>query len=458
MPFAISEEEKQKGQEAGGQTNISGTSTAINVPGQSAGAGAQTRSAQGPKTSGQFQNIQKYLQASQQQGTEMGQKIAGEVGREVGEATQAGQAIASEVKAPTAYNPSDVLSKLPTATEEEKKTYKTMKATGGYTGPSDITGLGSYGTYQKEKGQAEAALGQAGTEVGQQELLKKTYARPDYGRGMNALDQALLMQSQGGRAAIEGAAQQYQPIVQALGGYGEQAGQAITGAQTQAAQNIAGFAPAEQAAQAAIMTPIEQRAAQARAEAAKVKGYYEDVSDLNLSPETMAALGLTAGQRTFGVNLGQFINQPLSPATAQNIATAQERQQYNDLLNFLGTNAGQLGMGEPTYQAGTVDKTGLSSQLQAKQQEFDTVMSKPAGELLQLDPGTNTTLGLSNVMTSALATMTLPQLVQAVNEGTLRRAGGGAESPTSWLGSQIINQYNQIMNQMGANNIVQGGV
>ena len=366
MPFAITsdEQKKQAEQQAQGGANISGASTTfgVNIPGQTAGAKATT-----PKSSGQYQNIQKYLAANEPQAAEMGQKVAGTVESKIGQAQTAGQALQGEVKAPGTYDPTKVLGNLPGSTEAQKAEYKEQKATGGYTGPTDITGTVAYNPFQKAKTTAQEALGATTTDVGQQQLLGETFARPQYTGGAKALDQSLLARSQGGRSAIESLGQKYSGLTDLLGGYETGAGQAITQAQAQAQANKAAFAPAEQAAQQAIISPIEARAAEANKRAADIAAMQQDVSDLKLSPETLSALGLTSGQRIFDVNLGNYINPALSEANVGNIASAQERQQYNDLLNFLGTNAGQLGLGEPTFQQGTIDQARLAKDIAGRQ-------------------------------------------------------------------------------------------
>lgn len=370
MPFAIAtdEEKKQTAQQEAGGPSISGTSTAVNLPGQNAG---QMAAPKGPAKSGQFQNIQKYLSANQPQAEQMAQKVAGGVEKEVGEAQQAGQQLAGGVQQVQAYNPQDVLGNLPGATEEQKKTYQATKQTGGYTGPSDISGLQGYNPFAQEKEQALTAVGQAGTEVGQRELLKKTFARPEYSKGMTALDQALLSQTPGGRAQIEALGQKYGKLGEFLGGQEQAAQQAIGAAQQQAQQNIAAFAPLEQQAQQAILSPIEQRAAEINEQQKAFERYQQDLSDLKLNQETLQALGLAPGQRIFDVNLANYIQGPMSQATTQNIATAQERQKYNDLMNFIGGNAAQLGTGEPTFRGGAIDTQKLAADIAAKQAEFD---------------------------------------------------------------------------------------
>lgn len=379
MPFAITDEEQQRAQaQAQGKApNISGQNLGFNVPGQAAASQAKTISA--PKSSGQYQNIQKYLAANEEQAAQMGQKLAQGVEQKVAGAQQAGQQLQESVKAPEVYQPGQVLANLPGATEEQKKTYQTMKQTGGYTGPSDITSLQPYGEYFKQAEAAKEAVNLAGTEEGRQQLLKQQVTNPQYTRGQSILDQALIARSQGGQQAIQNIAQKYSGLADLLSGYETGAQKAIGKAKEQAALNIAQFAPAEQEAQKALLSPIEQRAQQANVEAEKYARIQKDLADLNLSPETIEALGLSPGQRLFNVNLGQFVTPALSQATAQNIATPEERQKYNELLNFIGANAGQMALGEPTYQQGKLDVGKAQAAIAQQASDFQTAVKNIAG-------------------------------------------------------------------------------
>lgn len=369
MPFAPKKQlDNEQDQTTGGAPNISGVSTSINVPGQ----GAQTSKA--PKSSGQYQNIEKYLQANQQQGQQMGEQVAGQVQQKVTGAEQATQKLGSEVQKVQAYDPSKILTNLPQASDVEKQAYKTTKQTGGYTGASDIYGLKSYGETQQAQQKALEASKQAGTEVGQQELLKEAYKRPQYTQGASALDQALLQRSTGGRAALEGLSEKYKGLSGLFETGLKNVGADIEAQKQLAQSNIAKFAPAEQQAERAILSPIEQRAQQAQTEAQKWAAYQQDLADANLRQETLNALGLQQGQRLFDINLANYFQPEVAQASVQNVATAQERQRYNDLLNFLGTNAGQLGLGQPSYKGASFDLARFQADQAAKQAEFENIL------------------------------------------------------------------------------------
>lgn len=368
MPFVLGQTDEEKKNQG---TNISGSSTSFgtNIPGQTASSGASGSSA-GPKKSGQFQNINKYLQANQPQAEAMGQQVASNVDTQVGEAQQSVGGLKSNVQKVSTFDPSKTLSNLGTATDEEKSAYKTTKETGGYTGPGDISGLQDYGKAYTASQKAQQLVGQVGNEQGQQELLKQTYARPNYTGGANKLDQALLAGSAGGKAQIQSLSDKYKDLTNTFKGGFDQAGAAITSAQQAASANKAAFNPAEQAAKTSILSPIEARAQQANQAELANKAMYEDANDLNLSPETMAALGLTEGQVTYGANLRDYYNPSTMTATAGNIANAGERSKYNELMNFLGTNAGEIAQGDATFQGSSFDKDRLGRDVQTRKNDL----------------------------------------------------------------------------------------
>ena len=188
MPFAaprIDDEEEKKQQEQGGGVNISGTSTSFDtVPGQEAAGGSKSQ-----KSSGQYTNIQSYLDANRPQSDAMGQKIANDVtGKAQSAESKIGQFGSQQFKA-DAYDPTDALNRAESLNEQEKAQYKNVKQTGGYTGPSTIDQAQGYQDTQKDSQKAIQDVNNTKTEQGRQALLKQTYARPQYSAGENKLDQ-----------------------------------------------------------------------------------------------------------------------------------------------------------------------------------------------------------------------------------------------------------------------------
>jgi hypothetical protein len=447
MPFRLDDENQTAAQATTAAPNISGVSTGIemNVP---SGKGKAA-----PQKSGQFQNIQQYLQANQPQAQQMAGKVAGQVETAATEAQKAGEQLASEAPKVGEYKPVEILGQVtqgtaaPTAQEQYTKT----RQTGGYEGPQDVTGLGSYAQEQQKAAKAQEAVQAAQTETGQRGLLQQAYGRAGYGgqSGQNILDQALFAQSQAGRETISGLGQKYAGLADVLKGYETQAGQQLKASQEQAAKNIAAFAPAETAARTGIISPIEQRAAEANKQL-EYQAAAEDLQDLQLSPETMAMLGLTEGQRVYNANLGSFIGAPTAQATVQNIATEQERQKYNDLMNFIGANPQDLALGQATYKPVEVKQQDLANELAARQEEFNkrqadvSSVLNPLNAMLnkygwqgqtiggispELIKGANTYEGLKNLYQSVYDYENNPQMSYS---GALWNIAHGGSAPSEW--------------------------
>lgn len=359
MPFAAKKKDEDLNNQA---QNISGVSTSFNVPGQ------QAQKSTSPKASGQYQNIEKYLDANASQAQRMGENVAAGVDKTVDEAKQATADLNAAVPKVETYDPSKALEDVNAANKDE---YNNYKSTGGYSGPSDVTGVAGYEESKRARDAAMGKVGQVGTEVGQKELLKQTYNRPSYSAGLQSLDQSLLQRSAGGRQAVESLADKYKALASEFGTSEQGVASEIQAQKDLAAANKAAFAPAEQAAQRAIMDPIEQRVGAANEQSKAFQSMVDDLSDLSLEGATLDSLGLAPGQTIYDLNLSNYINPETQKASVQNIATNEERQKYNQLLDFLGTNAGQLGGGDPTYKGGAFDKERLAKDLAGKNEEYD---------------------------------------------------------------------------------------
>lgn len=334
MPFAapIMDDENdpnKKNQQNG--VNISGQSTtfATNVPGQESG-----NSPKG-KGSGQYANIQSYLDTNKDQADQMGQKITTNVAKEADDATAKVQDFSSKAPTVQAYDPNEAIKKATALNDQEKAQYKDVKKTGGYTGPATVDGVEGYQDVQKAASSAAQNVQNAGTETGQQQLLKKTYARPQYSAGENRLDQVLLQNSAGSRANLENLSQKYAGIDKLFNDASINVGNKINEATKVAAANRGSFVDAEKAARDALINPIQVRADQANATNKDyVKRIQEDAADEILSEETLKALGLSEGTRLFDMNINDYITPDLTQVGLNNAATADERQKYAALASL----------------------------------------------------------------------------------------------------------------------------
>lgn len=375
MPFAapinVDDQDEQNKNKSGG-VNISGQSTTVStgVPGQE-----RAPSGERQKSSGQYANIQSYLDANKQQADQMGNKIADDVSSKADDATT--KIHDYETKAPKveAYDPNQAINKATSLTDQEKKTYQDTKATGGYTGPQTLEGVEGYDTANKAGTEAATAVKNAGTETGQRELLKNTYARPNYSAGENNLDQALLQGSAGSKSRLEQLGQQYSGLSSALDTANANVGNAVNSAITQAAANQKAFTPAEEAARKALLDPIQARADQANANnGAYIDRILGDAKDNVISDETLAALGLSPGQRIYNMDLSSYINQDRSQVGLDNAANAEERAKYAALASlFSDPTMSQISANGKTINPISFNSDQFSKDLAGKTAEFNNL-------------------------------------------------------------------------------------
>lgn len=336
MPYAapmVSEDEELKKKQQGGAVNISGASTSFdtNVPGQD----ASTSAAPKQKSSGQYTNIQSYLDANKSQGDAMGQKITDDVSSKASDAENKINTYQSQEIKTDMYDPNEAINRATELNDEEKNRYKTVKQTGGYTGPQTVDQAAGYKEANQAATQASQKVKNAGNEFGQQQLLKENYNRPQYSAGENRLDQVLLQNSAGSKANLEGLSQRYSGLDKALGTANETVGNSINQATAQAQANKQAFTPAEEQARKALLTPLQKRAEEANLNnPALIKRVEEDAADEVLSEETLALLGLSEGQKIYDMDLRSYLNRNQNQVGINNVANADERKRYAALQSL----------------------------------------------------------------------------------------------------------------------------
>jgi hypothetical protein len=454
MPFAPKMKDEQQNQVSGGSQNISGISASFNVPGQNAGAATK-----GAKSSGQYQNLQKYLSANQEQGTQMGQQVASGVEQKVQSGKQALGGLQSQVQKTTAYDPNEAIQKAQSGqlTEQEKQAYKTTKQTGGYTGAKDVSGLTGYGEAQKAFGSASEAVSQTGNEAGQQQLLKSTYARPNYSQGANKLDQVLLGQSSGGKQALENLGQKYAGLTKEFSSGIEQSQKDIAGSQDQAAANKSAIGQAEQASMSGLMSPIEQRVAQANIEnPALQQRLTQDIQDELLKQETLDKLGLSSGQNIYDLNLASYLSTPQAQMNANTMATQEERQKYKALTDLFEQPGGELSDVNPMsdYKPYSFDTERFQKDVGSKKAEYQAIQDTKAGDLIQIDPGSSSGLGLKTDLANALSSMNVAQITSWYNSLPDTSRNAGVTTKDSYQVKQLKAQLDQLNNMYNPNRVV----
>lgn len=379
MPYAIKPnlDEDEKNQQNGGGINISGGEAAnfsTGIPGQ------ESTSAKPQKSSGNYANINSYLDANRDQADQMGQKIATNVETKAQDAQS--KIIGLEAKAPDVkeYDPNETYSKLGSLTDEDKNNYRNVRSTGGYTGPDSIDKVEGYNDAQKATSEASSLVKNSANEYGQQALLKDTYKRPDYSAGQNRLDQALLQGSQGSKQALEGLSQKYSDLDQLFNTASSKVGESINKAGQQAVANKNKIAQSEVDQWKNLVDPIQQRADQYNINKDILSGRIEsDLSDEVLSDETLKLLGLSEGQNIYDMNLAGYLQKDLTQAGLNNVATNDERSKYqalNDLFQDQTRN-------QITLDGKEIKPVGFNKE------QFDRDLARKVEEFNRLSQATN---------------------------------------------------------------------
>lgn len=408
-------------------TNPNQTATS-QAPGQSPGA-------QQPQSTRQlgtgFTNLQNIMQANT--GNQLGQAVSGGIQQAGSQATNAlnsgvqnfnqqSQANALGTQAQK-QNVQNVLNNVGNVSNQDVANFQNYMS-GQYNGPTNINNISAI---QNQAANAQQQGQDVGTAGGRQALLQQYAASPSssYSAGQQNLDSLLLgatggKQLQQARQAVSGLNNQVnaaqntaQSQAQQLQNQAQGFGQQVTGQVQGAESNI--YNPAQQAAQQANITEQQSQAAEQAAAMAAQSG--------QLSNAALQNLGLTSGQRTYGVNVGQYLgyNPANEQATALNQMTAPQYQQYQGLNKLMGQTA--AAQGNP-YQAGqtTYNQSGLQSAIQAAQAPLQAQQQT----INQLQAAYNTDLagpqGFGNI----------------IGEGALQTQLGQAQ-----------NQYNLLNNQLG---------
>lgn len=381
MPFAPKINQDQAGQApqaSQAAPKLSGVSTSFNVPGS--GQAQAPGAAKTQKSSGQFQNIEKYIQANQPQGQELGQKIAQNVESKVGESSAQLQKMSTALPSTSQYKPEETIGKAESLQAPEIAAYKQMKSTGGYTGPQDITGLAGYNEAFKASEAAKEAVSKASGEAGQQALLQETFARPDYTKGSNILDQIILAGSQGGKQAITDVGEKYKGLSDYLSNQFGVSQKQIESSQAQAQANKEAIAQAEKKAMEDLINPLQATAEKRNIEYPELqKRIAQDIQDYNLTPETLAALGINVGQNVYNLNLADYVTPDQTQQNINSVASDWQRQRYQALSNLFDQNAGLISEKNPMpgYAPISFNKEQFSKDVAGKETEYKQASAQP---------------------------------------------------------------------------------
>jgi hypothetical protein len=338
MPFAapsMMDDEKLKAEEKNGNTgvNVSGTSNTFStgVPGQEGQGGGKQTHGSGDK----FANIQSYLDANKQQGDQMGQKVASGV---ESNAQLAQSKIGSyEAAAPKvqAYDPNQAYQKLGGLSDQEKSQYNEAKS--GYKGPQTQDQVAGYSEAQAASNKAAEEAKQAGTQQGQAQLLKQTYARPDYSAGQNALDQTIVGSSSVAKQGFEDLNKKYSGLNDLFGKAATNVGNQINSNIKTALSNQQAIAKGESDQWNNLINPIQSRVDEYnKYQPGMIDQILNEAKTGALTNDSLNLLGLNEDQKTYGLDVSSYINPDRTAAGLNNLATQDERNKYAALQALIG--------------------------------------------------------------------------------------------------------------------------
>jgi hypothetical protein len=382
-------------------------SAAPQLSGSSAlGAGGAAASKPGaPASSGRYVNLQKYLNANQDQGKQMGQAVIGDVANDGQNATTAINAYSANKPTETkAYTSTDLNTEFYDNPDVGKKDqYASLKTTGGYSGPSDATAVTGYQDASNKTNKAYDKVSKLTNTQGQQDLLSSYYNRPDYNAGSQRLDQTLFGRNDTVKKDAQDTYERFQGIQKLLNSQTNDVSNRIAG-NTKAAQANKELIPvAEQQTWADLVNPISERAAAKTSEnSAAVNNMNADIQDWEttgnqLDAETLAALGVNelaidqtpvAGggafekitkprtdRQIFDVNLQNYLNNSQMPLGVNDVATDAERSRYNNLLAMLADQTRAALDANAPQSAPLFDKNKFQSDVAKRSTEFNNERS-----------------------------------------------------------------------------------
>ena len=354
MPFLAQDEDELKKQQSGQQ--ISGQSTVLNAPQAAQKPGA-------PASSGQFKNIQTYLNANKEQAQQMGQQVVGSAEQSAQEAQQKQSQFQAakphDVQQQSAESLAQSYYDNPNAKKEE---YTALKSTGGYTGPKSYNEMADYQAAQTATKKASEQVGQLQSQTGFEQAVAKQYERPQYSQGAKRLDASLIRGEEQSKKAAEQAYQNWGNLQNLLD-------QSVTSVQQQIEQNLATsqanktlLPQAEEDYIQKLNAEYEQRATeQNKANKQNIDAIKADLADNLLTEESLKKSGLNLGQNIYDLNLQDFLRYDETPLQAKDVLTDQERANWDKLTNLLDReNLYKSGI---TVNPTTIDRESLNNAL-----------------------------------------------------------------------------------------------
>lgn len=358
-------------------------------------AGAQGSTKQNP-TGSHFQNLDNYLSTNDAQG--FGQKVQGKVQGDIDQGRTTVDQSVNQVKNQVNQNgvianPSDIQKAIANPTQADPNAYHSW-INDQYTGPKSVQdNPAAAGAISGAVSNAQTKAGLTGTEAGRFSLLDSYFGRPNYNFGEKSLDN-LLVQRGGGLNTndLQSQASNLNAYANQQGGEVGNAAAARAGQVEQtrsAARNAIGLTDNGTISGGAIgglTGSIDARTKlyndSLHNQATNLKS---DVSDDRVTPETLAQLGLSAGDSLYGVDLSKYL-QPTKDATKESIASPEDYSRYLALSQLAGvdptylTSATQDQAGKAGSQS-LYDKAGLMERLGAGKYTYDQNVTQKQSQI-----------------------------------------------------------------------------
>lgn len=342
------------------------------------------------QTGSGYTNIQKVINANK--GNQLGSAVGNNI-QQVGSAAQnnlkAAQNQFSQDTAQNQFNTTDNQQLAQNALNDPNAVANNQQdvskfqnlLSGQYQGPTGLNNADQLQSQAQNVAQMGQALNTSGGRVG---LLHQLVGNPQYTAGQANLDNLLLGQSQSPEiqaakrqaltlqgkvgSAVQGAAAQGQQQQNQASAFGQslqnQLGQNVSGQE----QTLQQKAIDQQNQQNQLFSNIQKQAA-----------------DGQISPEIAQALGIQAGQQSFGIDASKFLSQNPNAATEQNVASSQDYAKMQALQKLAGqfanpdtsailnkfqdpSQAGQFA-NNPAY---TTDQSGFQKAYQASQNDYNS--------------------------------------------------------------------------------------
>lgn len=377
--------------DAGGAGGVGGSFYG-NAPGGPAAPG--TGNSGGPKSktpgsSGSFTNLQKYLDANQEQAAAMGDKVVQGVTQETDKArdslTGVQDTFSKGVQAGTTQGDATLFNDValdPSAVVgDDKKSAdfsKILTASGkGYAGPDDITKTEGYGDAVTNYNVAGGDVTNAGNAKGRKLLLQKDYARPDYSEGQQNFDNMLLGRSSSAQRGLQNLQDQNRNLGGDVGKALVDSGKLVDwGKATTVAAHKAAVDAINSGAQnidTAAGTDMSRSTVDEARETGAVQNYLSSGGKVTpeiramIPPDVLAQLDGITSQHLYGMDAGQFLNahnarradEALDPTkNARNVRNTLSTHNAAELAALDKLGAGATGDDLKTFNAIYHDKYG----------------------------------------------------------------------------------------------------